>query len=468
AKGHSDQQGELLGQLSLLLPSAPSGLAVDENGSIYLSDSRDVAPDGEDTRFVMQYDAQMAFVANVAGYRGKTDRLLITKNRMYIWNAAEQMVSVLELKPRTKLLPQTGRYEGMMLFRALDSTVNETIWHKITLDADFPDETQLRVSYYASDRRDAFINGQYVVLDEYISDPDRSMQEKLTGLARFWSDPIVSPHDALFFEAQGRYLWLKIEMVGSEKISPLVRKLRAFFPRTSYLENLPAVYQEDPASRDFLERFLSLFGTFMNEMENKIAHISRYFDGDSVSGEYLRWLATWLGIASDGTWTEEQTQSVLKRAPELYKKRGTREGLELMIEIFTGEKPYLVEFFQYKHLIEKSEIKKYMEQLYGLDPYCFCVLVKPESVPTENHRLLVQRILDEEKPAFAEAKLVVLEPWMYLGTHSYIGVNTFMSEPSLLVLDDKSSMPYQTLLIDVDRDHRIGLHTRMEMDSELE
>lgn len=448
-----DDRGHWQGAFQISQAIQPSGLGIDPYDGLYISDGREDELEWEDDRFVLQFTADGRYLDKVAGFRGRADKLLIgSAERMYIWNRTDNLITVLEQQPRTKVP------DGVYYTAALDCTSTETVWHKIVLDAHYPDETQLRVSYFASDRDD---------LDAYIRDGRIPLEEKERRLHPYWSEPLVNPRDALI-RAQGRYLWLKIEWSGSDKKSPLLRRLRVYYPRRSYLEYLPAVYQQDDRSRDFMERYLSLFGTFFDEMEETIDHLARYFDVDSSSGNLLRWLATWLGIAADERWTDEEIRALMKRSPELFQKRGTRAGLEAMIEIFTGQKPYIVEFFQYKNLIEQADIKSYMEQLYGLDPYRFVVLLKPDAIRSEAHRQIVQRIIEEEKPAFAEAELVVLEPRIYMGTHSYLGINTFLSEPSVLVLDDKSSMPYNTVLIDIDRNNRIGLHTRLGLDSGLE
>ncbi|MGB8955746.1 MAG: phage tail protein [Tumebacillaceae bacterium] len=448
-----DEQGAWQGSFELSMPIEPSGLGIDPFDGLYVSDRREVETDWEDDRFVLHLSADGRFLDKVAGFRGRADKLLIgSADRMYVWNRLDNMITVLEQQPRTKVT------NGLYYTQALDCRSAETVWHKIVIEGHYPDETQLRVSYFASDRRD---------LDEFIHDPHMSLEEKERLLKGRWSEPIINPRDALI-RAQGQYLWLKIEWSGSEKKSPRLGRLRVYYPRRSYLDDLPAVYQQDERSRDFMERFLSLFGTFFDEMEETIDHLSQYFDVDSSSGDLLRWLAAWLGIAVDERWTDAEIRELMKRSPELFQKRGTRAGMEEMVEIFTGQKPFIVEFFQYKHLIDQSDIRSYMEQLYGLDPYRFSVLLKPGAIRSEAHRQIVQKIIEEEKPAFAEAELIVLEPRIYMGSHSYLGINTFLSEPTVLVLDDKSSMPYNTVLIDIDRNNRIGLHTRLGLDSELE
>ena len=286
--------------------------------------------------------------------------------------------------------------------------------------------------------------------------------------------------DALILGGVGRYLWLRVEIIGNEEQSPSIKSLRLDFPRSTYLRYLPAVYQEDETSRDFLERFLSLFETFFAELEGRIAHIARYFDVDSslATGDFLRWLASWLAVSVDKGWSEERLRALVRAAPEVYKKRGTRAGLEEMIEIFTGERPLIVEHFQTTcaHAVEpqqtasdheaRVEIEELYRSLYGTDPYCFCVLLKPFQLSGEEERKAVRRIIDAEKPAHTCAGMLVLQPWIHLDMHTYLDVNTYLSQPSAR-LDLNSAIPRDTLLDDRDEAGQLERKSRLNVDITL-
>lgn len=455
----------------LNLPSSIeyAGLAVDSSDYVFIGDRRDIDSEGEDDRHILCFAGMGQSITSLSGFRGRVDKLLADEDeRLYALNIRDGGLAILELQQRTQVLEHTGLPEGVYYSKAFDSTSTETRWHKIVADVDIPDETQVRVSYYASDRADAVIDGEWTLLDDYIGNPDIHPYMKQYGLKSLWSEPIINPQDALLFKAEGRYLWLRIEMFGSEDKSPKLRRLRVHFPRSSYLEYLPAVYQQDEQSRDFLERYLSLLGTFMDETEETVQGISRYFDPEAMGGDYLRWLGTWMGIANDDRWTQSQLRALMREAPTLYKKRGTRQAIEAWVQLFTGEVPYIMEYHQWKNLDESAELKKAMAELYGKDPHCFCVLVKPECIHSEEQRSMLQKLIDEEKPAYTEAKLVVLQPWMYMDMHTYLGINTYLSEPTVLSLDDQSSLPYNTVIVDLNRDRRLDIHTRLELDSELE
>lgn len=389
--------------------------------------------------------------------------------RLFAWDNEESSVTTLRARPETAVWEPLGRRAGVWLGGSLDSTSAETEWHKLVVEAECAPDTQIRIRYYASDRKAAFVGGALVPdLDRYIADETIAPEDKLAALRELWSEPIVDPRDALLFGAKGRYLWLHIELIGSEANTPVVRGVQVHFPRMSYVSDLPAVYQRDARSKDFLDRFLSLFQTMLEETDAKITDVPRSFDPEASSGASLRWLLGWLGLDEDDHWTDAQLRELLRAAPTIYKLRGTRYALETLIAIYTGEKPIILEYDQLKPLKEHPELGTVAEKLYSVDRYGFNVLVKPEHADTETKRVTLQHLIDSVKPAFAIGKLIILQPWVYMDLHSYLGLNTVLSEPTLLRLDGSSSMPHHTITIDVGEDNRVDQHTRLELDSRLE
>lgn len=460
--------GEMVSRI-FLPPFQFAGLTIDSKNNVYIGDSRSIAEEGEDDRFILNFGATGELIAKVSGFRGKTDKLALDRDdRMYVFDGEQQALTTLELQRRTMEGASNGRLEAVYLSGTFDTAVQQTEWHKLELFADIPDEAQVLISYFASDRLEHVVGDRIVRLDEYVADPDISMHEKQQGLLPLWTKTVVNPKDALFFGAKGRYLWLKIAWIGSEQNTPLIHKLRVHYPRMSYLSYLPALYQEEETSRRFLERYLSLFAAFFNDLDDRIEHIARYFDSDLASGPFLKWLGSWLGIEVDDNWNETQLRRLVQQAPELYRLRGTRQGISKIIEIYTGEKPYIIEHFQLKKMRDIAGLRELAAHLYADNPYCFTVLIKPEYVESEKERTMIQAILDGQKPAYTEARLVPLQPWMYMDMHSYIGVNTYLSEPSLMALNPMLTMPNDTLIVDFDLDNRIDIHSRLEIDSEME
>lgn len=460
---------------------APSVVAVRPDGMLYVGDQHVRNRQLEDDHFITAFDARGRFAWIVGGFRGAVERLVVdAENRIYVFNRekpddtatlkermqderaqeeppARPRIVVLRPADRYARLEGTSLVAGTYFSHRFDSAAPRTRWHKFVLDADIPPNTQVRVSYLVDEeKRDT---------DARLLDPSRPLSEKNAAYA--WSPPVVNATDALV-KGEGRYLWLRVELIGSETATPTLRSVRVEFPRTSYLRYLPAVYQEDARSRDFLERFLSVFETFFGQMERQIATVARLFDPEAArSGEeFLRWVATWLALAVERDWDAERLRRLVRRAPELYKRRGTRAGLEEYVEIFTGTRPLVVEKFQLECDGVPPEVANIFTALFERDPYCFCVLLEPYAVRSDEERRAVARLLEAEKPAHTCAGLLALQPWIYLDMHTYLGVNTYLSEPELR-LDSGAALPRDTVLADPEDAGQIGTHSRVSVDTTL-
>jgi phage tail-like protein len=479
----------------------PSGFAVDSHGDLYVGERRSVASTEEDDRFIRRFDEEGEYLGEAGDFRGSAMELALdSEDWIYVYGEEEKERKITVLKPALRYTKLSGSslVKGRYFSRSLDSAEEGTEWHKFVLDADIPANTQVQISYRAADDKQVTVGSSTTNLDRYIEESSSLNEEERAQKAAAldaldWSVPAVNAADALVLDGVGRYLWLRIDLIGSEEKAPSIGSLRLDFPRDTYLRYLPAVYQEDEQSRDFLERFLSLFETFFAGTEGAISHLARYFDVDSslATGDFLRWLASWLSISEDKSWNEAQLRELVRRAPELYKKRGTRDGLEAMIEIFTGERPLVVEHFQTvcaqtpasKRTADESTgqkvrgLEEIYTSLYGTDPYCFCVLLKPFRTETKEERKVVRRLSDEErkavrrivdaeKPAHTCAGLLALQPWIHLDMHTYLGVNTYLSQPSAR-LDMQSAIPRDTILDDRDEAGQLERRSRLSVDITL-
>ncbi|THF73390.1 phage tail protein [Cohnella fermenti] len=404
------------------------------------------------------------------GYAGNEggDLLWAGQGCLYLLNSERRTIQEIRPVSETAVWGPLGRRLGVWLSDSLDSGAEETEWHKIVMSSRQKSDTQIIVRCFASDSKEVIIGQGKVDLDRYIADSAVSMEDKLRTLAGLWAKPLADPEDALLFKLKGRYLWVYLELIGSESHAPVVHSMEVYFPRMSYLEHLPPIYQRHEPSRDFLSRYLSIFQTIMDETDRRIGQVTRVFDAGGADGRSLRWLLGWLGIEGEDYWTEEQLRQLLKHANVLYNLRGTRTAMELLISIYTGEKPIILEYEQVQPLKENPELGEVAERLYAADPHVFNVLVKSEHADTETKRVSLLHLIDAFKPAFASCKLVVLQPWVYMDLHSYLGMNTVLSEPTLLTLDGRSSMPHHTITIDLGQDNRMDQHTRLGLDSRLE
>lgn len=269
--------------------------------------------------------------------------------------------------------PRRQRHVGDA-FHRYDSGADGTEWHRLAIElSQLTASTQVRVRYFATNRptpddtdledleavstdaadslRDLGVASVWELarrdcdrLTAALSDRDRSTVDAwqtaaIDALAAHadvdWTTvDSLNPDDVLLRDAVGRYLFVALELDGSPRSSPRVDSVTAFCPRQSYLRYLPELYQEDDRSAAFLEQYLSVFESVFADIEAEIDGIGRYFDPDAVPSEGLSWLEQWLAVESDEIWPEDARRELLSRAPELYKRRGTKAGLRSMLELY--------------------------------------------------------------------------------------------------------------------------------------
>ncbi|MBF0234231.1 MAG: hypothetical protein HQK65_14515 [Desulfamplus sp.] len=116
----------------------------------------------------------------------------------------------------------------------------------------------------------------------------------------------------------------------------------------SYLiDYLPEIYRENEDAKDFLVRFLNIFEETLTPISELISQIHFLFDPQLTPAQHLPYLARWLGMTEkqllsygDLSTQEkiDQTRQLIPNLMNLYRKRGTKSGLEEWVRIRTGRK----------------------------------------------------------------------------------------------------------------------------------
>lgn len=108
----------------------------------------------------------------------------------------------------------------------------------------------------------------------------------------------------------------------------------------AYLRSgLPALYQEG----DFGTRFVGAFELVLDPILGVLDCLPAYVRADLAPRDVLELLAAWLGIDVDESWSEEVRRRLVRHAAELSRRRGTKQGLQLMLSIAFPDLPLRVE-----------------------------------------------------------------------------------------------------------------------------
>jgi phage tail-like protein len=449
----------------------PASVAVDVNGNLCLSDcvTRKVyfyQPDGHGGWCPGRCSASVdAFAASLifdsAG------------NPLFV----DGVQRVCQIDPPAAY-PASGRFYS----DALDSRTYRCLWHRVVLGGCLPPGTSVQV--------DTFTSESEKTIDEILSLP-----EDRWATGQLDTDTSSRCWDCLSQSPRGRYLWLRLTLGGDGSATPILHCVKVYYPRASSLQNLPAVYREDPVSADFFDRFLSVFDTLRGVTSNQITDIARYFDPKAtpanrtnVGGtDFLSWLASWLGLSLQNNWPVHKRRELVRQAHRLFALRGTPEGLKLQIELYTGFKPRILELFRLRRWLlvgnarlgDQSAVfgKDVMDRLqvgvnskigsfqlidYGnpsLDlfnayAYQFIVIVPRWPGATESDELSLQQIIDLAKPAHAQAHLRWDEPRFRIGVQSFLGIDTVLAKYPVGVIEGQGKLGYDTVLGSPDKSSR--------------
>ncbi len=98
------------------------------------------------------------------------------------------------------------------------------------------------------------------------------------------------------------------------------------------VDQLPRVMAADPVLRDFVTAFEQVHDT----VRERIDAIEHQVDTGLASPDMLQYLGSWLGIMLEPTDPAEYRRSLVREVGKLLGWRGTRYGVEALLEAATG------------------------------------------------------------------------------------------------------------------------------------
>ena len=248
---------------------------------------------------------------------------------------------------------------------ALDSGTSQTEWHRLYLEAVIPANGEIHVDLAATDQPilpdapewfehsfgtvqksgkpwGAWVSAaSEIPFHPGLLNVDR--EKDRSGLFTL----LIQRHDRQVRTLQGRYLWVRVRMIGDGRTTPELAALRVYGSRFSYVNHyLPELYRETvfgsdrdtvgaATSADFLERFLANFEGILTPIEDRIANSHLLTDPRTTTEDAIEWLGSWIGVTFDPAYSSARRRRLIEAAPALYRHRGTLTGLQQALDIAT-------------------------------------------------------------------------------------------------------------------------------------
>lgn len=151
--------------------------------------------------------------------------------------------------------------------------------------------------------------------------------------------------------------------------------------RSTWMQYLPEIYGQD----EFLGRFMLIFESLFSPIVWQVDNFQLYLDPQTASQEWLQWMASWFDLLLLDVLPVEHQRRIMAQLGWLFLRRGTRSGLERLLELYFGVKPEILEN----------------------EPCHFEVILPLSESKTTLTREVAERLINSQKPAFASYKLTV-------------------------------------------------------------
>ena len=407
------------------------------------------------------------------------------------WVQGQGLIGILNsptpgVASRLFAMDPAGTYQlsGSFVTNPLDSYIETCSWHRIqvNLNGSIPDGASIAISSQTSD--------------------DQTSWTPFVQCAVLNGNKVDSqvPKDCLVQSPPGRYLQIKFTLQSTGEVTPQIHSIQVFFPRQSYLQYLPAVFQDDDQSRLFLDRFLSIFQITFDNWDALLDNLWQLFDPNLTPDNMLPWLAAWVALPVDPASATPVLRKRLKNAFQTYLSRGTVSGLQQVIQEYSGVADIrILEHFRLRNwtfLYQSAGLKTSLPEPAGLnlgarlwspnfyprlqlgvastvgsfqltnepipaaEPYTwganqFSILFPTDPYTVSDTAKSVQTVLDREKPAHTQAFLCPIFPRLRVGVQATLNVDAYVGKANAIVLGRLATLNYDSVLAPSQRERDI-------------
>lgn len=329
-----------------------------------------------------------------------------------------------------RTIPGAGVHS--VLLGRLDSAERGCAWGRLAFSAELGRDMVLNVRAFASDDRE--LPDGSAPIDLFLLDPEVAPVEKRRFFQEHGGIFRQGCPDLLLYGLSGRYLWIWIEILGQG--DACLEGCRAYAPGDNFMNTFPEIYREQGG---FFHRYLSIFSSMYADLQHRIDSLGDLMDLDTAPAPLLPVFARWLGLELDGNFLEEERlRRLLKAAPHLLRKKGTRQALEGLLEILLDQRAHLVE----QRLLQDRPGSP--GDAYGDSPFDFTVLINAPADEVLHARL--NFLIGQFKPVRSRVRIVFLGNRGALDGYSHLDINARLLQPSQGRLDDSASMNGMTYL----------------------
>ncbi len=152
--------------------------------------------------------------------------------------------------------------------------------------------------------------------------------------------------------------------------------------RSSWLKYLPGIYSDSAYDQtEFMGRYLLILESLFSPIMWLVDNFDMYLSPETAPEEWLQWMASWFDIELLQHIPQERQRELVGQIGWLFLRRGTRVGLERLLELYFGVTPEIIE---------------------NVDGHChFSVRIRLSQSDVEDGAKIAERLVASQAPAFA-------------------------------------------------------------------
>lgn len=363
--------------------------------------------------------------------------------------------------------PARTHYEpsGHVFGFALDSGEDHSRWGCLRVEACIPTGTDIR--FYAFSRDDLEIadpiqhlgvSGEAPLVSHhawttFAGEPQQLYRDHTQRPLTVAPSDGFAFYEAPLIVAPGRYLWLVFELTGTRTKSPRLRSVSAEYPGHALLSKLPRTLWREPATHDFLYRYLMPIAAMLDEWEAVSSTRHRLLDARVAPKAALPWLAGFVGLVLDPCWPELAQRRLILEAASLFRTRGTLHSLQRMIELLTEAEVVVIEHFRLRGggVVGNPEVNSSQAVLgvgyrvggkigevesttiasaapVDFDDFAHRFTVTVVAALSDAQLTCVRRLVEHHKPAHTDFTLCTSATSMRAGVGAHVGISTVIGK----------------------------------------
>ena len=335
-------------------------------------------------------------------------------------------------------LVQTADDHGIFL-KGIDGARPDAEWGRLTFDVDCSEDRAYSIYLLAVNQKIREIGGVAVDLDVLMAKEDIPVENKVYVLTKLGAVRYISRSDILLYDLSGQYLFIAIVAAGTGYLT--ISNMKVDSVGDNFMATYPEIYRE---RNSFFHRYISIFSSIYNDFEHDLKSLPKLLNPDECPRELLIVYGSWLGIDLEGgSLDEEMMRQFVKEAYQLNKLKGTKRGIERVLEIILGRPAVVIEHNRIRAWIKDDNIEV-PDGFKTLGVYDVTVMVPGKLTEELRHRIVY--MLNQFKPLRTRINIVQMDETATADSRTYLDINSRLPEEREVQLDSGLSLDGTVIL----------------------